>query len=120
MPRERVTTLTLTKQRKPLVYKQYITNPEPKKRAARKQYSANPEPKKRAARMLYSANPEPKKRAARKLYSANPEPKKRAARKQYVTVHAKTFRKSANIFFEIRADFASPIFSLPILQISCG
>ena len=38
----------------------------------------------------------------------------------YVTVHAKTFRKSANIFFEIRADFASPIFSLPILQISCG
>ena len=23
-------------------------------------------------------------------------------------------------FFEIRADFASPIFSLPILQISCG
>ena len=105
MPRERVTTLTLIKQRKPLVYKQYITNPEPKKRAARKQYSANPEPK---------------KRAARKLYSANPEPKKRAARKQYVTVHAKTFRKSANIFFEIRADFASPIFSLPILQISCG
>ena len=39
---------------------------------------------------------------------------------KYVTVHAKTFRKSANIFFEIRADFASPIFSLPILQISCG
>ena len=35
-------------------------------------------------------------------------------------MHAKTFRKSANIFFEIRADFASPFFSLPILQISCG
>ena len=38
----------------------------------------------------------------------------------YVTVHAKTFRKSAKSFFEIRADLASPIFSLPILQISCG
>ena len=33
-------------------------------------------------------------------------------RHNYVTVHAKTLRKSAQIFFEIEADFASPIFNL--------
>ena len=29
-----------------------------------------------------------------------------------MTVHAKTYHKSANIFIEIRADFAFPIFNL--------
>ena len=37
----------------------------------------------------------------------------------YVTVHAKTLRKSAEIFLEI-ADFATPIFNIPLLQISYG
>ena len=32
--------------------------------------------------------------------------------KLYVTVHAKTYHKSAKIFIEIRADFALPIFNL--------
>ena len=31
---------------------------------------------------------------------------------QYVTVHAKTYHKSAKFFIEIRADFALPIFNL--------
>ena len=61
MPRERVTTLTLTKQRKPLVNNIVYTNSETKKRAARKQYIANPEPKKRAARKQYSNHPEKKR-----------------------------------------------------------
>ena len=30
----------------------------------------------------------------------------------YVTVHAKTYHKSAKNFIEIRADFALPIFNL--------
>ena len=34
----------------------------------------------------------------------------------YVTVHAKTYRKSAKNIFEIRADFASPIYILDFLQ----
>ena len=38
----------------------------------------------------------------------------------YVTVHAKTYRKSAKNIFEIRADFASPIYILDFLQNSCG
>ena len=38
----------------------------------------------------------------------------------YVTVHAKTVRKSGKVFVEIEADFASPIFNLPLLQISYG
>ena len=38
----------------------------------------------------------------------------------YVTVHAKTLRKSGKIFDEIEADFASPVFNLPLLQISYG
>ena len=38
----------------------------------------------------------------------------------YVTVHAKTYRKSAKNIFEIRADFASPIYILVFLQNSCG
>ena len=42
------------------------------------------------------------------------------SRAAYVTVHAKTLRKSAKIFVELRADFASPIFILHLLQISCG
>ena len=33
---------------------------------------------------------------------------------------AKTLRKSANFFVELRANFASPIFILHWLQISCG
>ena len=37
-----------------------------------------------------------------------------------ITVHAKTLRKSANIFVELRADFTSPIFILHLLKISCG
>ena len=37
----------------------------------------------------------------------------------YVTVHAKTLRKSADIFFVIE-DFATPIFNIPLLQISYG
>ena len=96
MPRERITTLTLTKQRKPPVsniiiiqnpkrtfHDQYRTDSETIKEDARKQYKTNPEPKSRAARKQYSPHPEPKKRAARKQYKTNPEPKKRAARKQY-------------------------------------
>ena len=38
----------------------------------------------------------------------------------YVTVHAKTLRKSANFFVELRADFPSPTYILHLLQISCG
>ena len=38
----------------------------------------------------------------------------------YVTVHTKTYRKSAKNIFEIRADFASPIYILDFLQNSCG
>ena len=38
----------------------------------------------------------------------------------YVTVYAKTLRKSAQKIFEIEADFASSIFNLPLLQISYG
>ena len=38
----------------------------------------------------------------------------------FVTVHAKTYRKSVNIFFEIRADFASLIYILDFLQNLCG
>ena len=38
----------------------------------------------------------------------------------YVTVHAKTYRKSAKNIFEIRADFASPIYILDFLQNLCG
>ena len=38
----------------------------------------------------------------------------------YVTVHAKTYRKSEKNIFEIRADFASPIYILDFLQNSCG
>ena len=37
-----------------------------------------------------------------------------------VTVHAKTLRKSGTFFVEIEADFTSPIFNLPLLQISYG
>ena len=33
-----------------------------------------------------------------------------------MTVHAKTYRKSAKNIFEIRADFASPIYILDFLQ----
>ena len=40
--------------------------------------------------------------------------------KSNVTVHAKTLRKSSKIFVELRADFATPIFILHLLQISCG
>ena len=36
-----------------------------------------------------------------------------------MTVHAKTL-KLAKQFVELRADFASPIFILHLLQISCG
>ena len=39
---------------------------------------------------------------------------------KFMTVHAKTLRKSGKIFVEIEADFASPIFNLPLLQISYG
>ena len=39
---------------------------------------------------------------------------------QYVTVHAKTYRKSAKNIFEIRADFVSTIYILDFLQNSCG
>ena len=38
----------------------------------------------------------------------------------FVTVHAKTYRKSAKNIFEIRADFTSPIYILDFLQNSCG
>ena len=40
--------------------------------------------------------------------------------RRYVTVHAKTYRKSAKNIFEIRADFASSIYILDFLQNSFG
>ena len=38
----------------------------------------------------------------------------------YVTMHVKTLRKSATFFFEIEADFTSPIFNPPLLHILYG
>ena len=96
MPRERVTRLTLTKQRKPLVsniiiiqnpkaasHDQYRTHSETIEEDARKQYKTNQERKSRTARKQYRINPEPKRRTTRQQYSANSESKKRAAHKQY-------------------------------------
>ena len=76
MPRERVTTLTLTKQRKPLVSNNYNNNPEPQKAASHDQYRTHSETIKEDARKQYKTKPEPKRRAALKQYSAHSEPKK--------------------------------------------
>ena len=75
MPRERGTTLTLTKQRKPLVSNMMIIQ-SPQKAASHDQYRTHSETIKEDARKQYKTKPEPKRRAARKQYSAHPEPKK--------------------------------------------
>ena len=48
------------------------------------------------------------------------EESERGREGEYVTMHAKTLRKSLNFFVEIESDFASPIFNLPLLQILYG
>ena len=75
MPRERGTTLTLTKKRQPLV-SNIIIILEPQKAASHDQYRTHSETIKEHARKQYKTKLEPKRRAACKQYSAHPEPKK--------------------------------------------
>ena len=72
MPRERVTRLTLTKQRKN-ARKQYNNNPELQKAASHDRYRTHSETIKEDARKQYKSNPEPKRRIVFRRYRINPE-----------------------------------------------
>ena len=78
IPRERVTRLTLTKQRNPLVSNN--NNPEPQKAASHDQYRTHSDTIKEDARIktiIIRLNLSPKgEPLVRNNYSAHPEPKK--------------------------------------------